>query len=81
MATPRCPHCQHHILEVPPVQKIGGYSYPLNFIQCAKCGSVVGVMPEYDPGVLANQNKTVLADVQTRLTRIEALLAAMQGRP
>lgn len=42
MAKSRCPHCQHTSFELKPAP-VKNSVYQLYFIQCADCGTVIGV--------------------------------------
>ncbi len=79
MSLSKCPSCSsNHFQSMP--QSVPGYNFPLNFIQCSRCGAVVGVMPEYDPGILANQNKAAIAKLEQRLNTIEQYAAEIVNR-
>ena len=49
MALSTCPKCDNHIFELVENSPINS-SFKLNFVQCAKCGTVVGVMEYYNIG-------------------------------
>lgn len=59
MATSSCPKCGNHTFEVKqntPQQS----RYVLLFVQCASCGTVVGVLDYYNIGAqMIQQNKAI----------------------
>lgn len=56
MAQSTCPNaqCKGHSFEIIEYEPIGG-KFKANFIQCASCGTVVGVQEFYNTGVLIHQ--------------------------
>ncbi len=76
MAMSTCPKCGFNTFEAE-VKEIISYAFKLNFIQCASCGCVVGVMPYYDPGHLGHEAEKKLTDLKNMLTRIEQYVAHM----
>jgi len=49
MAQSKCPNpkCQSNSFEAKTVE-MEGYIYGVKFIQCSKCGTVIGVLPFHD---------------------------------
>src|ERR1019366_2075742 len=66
MALPKCGNCNTNGFECV-VAKVHNYTFPVCLIQCTGCGSVLGVMPEYDAGVLAHANQQELLAIKQRL--------------
>ena len=66
MATSKCPKCESIRFELMPHADIEGCRFTLNFIQCASCGAVVGVLPyrstEYLLGKIAKHFGINLSD-------------------
>ena len=59
MATSSCPKCGQHRFEIKENGPSGG-AYKLMFVQCASCGTVVGVQDFYNVGaMLLQQNKAI----------------------
>jgi len=48
MATSRCPKCENPRFELVQNRNVKDSEYILIFIQCTKCGSVVGVTDYYN---------------------------------
>ncbi|EXI92097.1 MAG: hypothetical protein AW12_00840 [Candidatus Accumulibacter sp. BA-94] len=46
MAVSKCPTCSGVSFELKAAERINGARFPPNFVQCASCGAVVGVMEE-----------------------------------
>lgn len=66
MATSSCPKCDSHSFELKS-SPIKGAAVPFNFIQCASCGCVVGLVD-------TNDLVGLLQDVLTRLDDLEDLI-------
>jgi len=47
MAMSSCPKCNNHLFEMVGNTPVGA-QYQLTFVQCAKCGAVVGVMNSHN---------------------------------
>jgi hypothetical protein len=54
------------IKEVTPAQA----NFKQTFVQCTSCGTPVGVIPFYDPGVLAKQNQETLSTIEGKLDHV-----------
>lgn len=54
MATSKCPKCDSVSFETV-AKSIDGSRFKVNFIQCSRCGSVVGVLEYYDIGYLIHR--------------------------
>mgnify|MGYP000058512067 CR=1 FL=1 len=54
MAIPTCTRCNNNQFELKVVTPIGS-EYKVNFIQCNKCGVVIGVLEFYEIGALILQ--------------------------
>ena len=65
MAQSTCSKCGHHVFELRETEPMGS-KYKFYFVQCALCGTVVGVVEYYHVG--------------TRLKRIENLLTPIMQR-
>jgi uncharacterized Zn finger protein len=78
-ALAKCPSCNFTEFENA-VKSVQGYNYQLNFIQCARCGSVMGVLPFYDPGVLAHSNHEEIKRLKATLGHLEMLLTQALSR-
>lgn len=53
MPTSKCPTCSHHSFEMRRATKIVNSKHAYSFVQCAKCGAVVGVTEEpYIPMII-----------------------------
>lgn len=66
MATPKCIACGSTEFKSTEM-KITGYRFPINLIHCNNCGGILGVMPEYDPGVVAQKNGEKLDEIIKKL--------------
>ena len=59
MASSSCPKCGNHTFEMQVVEPHGS-NYKLNFVQCASCGAVVGVLDYFNVGArLAKQDEAL----------------------
>lgn len=56
MAFSKCAKCEHGYFEIKE-NVPSGSNYKLMFVQCSKCGSVVGVLDYYNIGNLVNELK------------------------
>jgi hypothetical protein len=87
MALSRCgnPQCasvgRFHLMEA----NIGGAEYKQYFVQCSMCGTVVGVLPYYDPGITAHDNNELLKKLKedvnglrSDLVQVSAQIAALR---
>jgi hypothetical protein len=54
MATSKCPKCDNKSFELKSA-KIKDCRPDLNFIQCASCGAVIGVLDPYRASILVRQ--------------------------
>ncbi len=59
---PKCPKCENSVF-VCERGKVLDYNFEVNFIQCGKCQTVVGVLPLYDAGFLAHKNDQTLQEL------------------
>lgn len=87
MANTKCGSCGWHQFEVKEASP-NGARYRQTYIQCASCGVPIGVVGSLDPGVISNENRDSLRDLDSnvgqlknslhqidyRLARIEQLL-------
>lgn len=64
MAQSTCIKCGWHNFELME-QSFVGAKYKMFLVQCASCGTPVGVVPFYDPGVTAN----IVSDKVDKLER------------
>lgn len=55
MARSTCVKCGNHQFKVVAQDRVKNSSYKLNFVQCAACGTVVGVMEYYNLGAMINK--------------------------
>jgi len=51
MAVSSCPRCEGSAFESKPAQPAGS-RFKVRFIQCASCGTVVGVLEYFDVGTM-----------------------------
>jgi uncharacterized Zn finger protein len=79
MAQAKCPECKSHTFANELVS-VTGYNYQLNLIKCAYCGYVVGVMPFYDPGILAHKNQQAIEDLKKKVSHIEQMVTHLYNR-
>lgn len=71
MALSVCPKCDWHLFEVMETQPYKS-SVRVNFVQCAKCGAVVGVVDASIEGAIK--------DMQARLQRMEREIEFIESR-
>jgi ribosomal protein L37E len=76
VATTTCAKCGGHAFEAVPLTPLG-QSYRVGVLQCAGCGTGLGVIG--DPNVLTQIEalKTQIAAMHDRLTRIASALARL----
>jgi hypothetical protein len=74
MASSKCPVCTSTSFEGVLQSKVPGYNFKLNFIQCSRCGVVVGVMPFHDPSAVGEQIRKEISDLSSKVTHLELLL-------
>ena len=58
MATSTCPKCTSTAFELKTPERIAGSNYTYDFIQCAGCGTVVGVVDAHHVPSLLQQIAT-----------------------
>jgi uncharacterized C2H2 Zn-finger protein len=51
MALSKCPKCDNHFFEMKEAEPTNS-AYKVNFLQCSRCGAVVGVMDYFSVGTL-----------------------------
>lgn len=54
MSTSKCHKCDHTQFEVVKAN-VTGAERPINFVQCANCGSVIGVWYDYEVLLMMNR--------------------------
>lgn len=74
--TAKCPKCGGVFFENNGDTVVKHYLFKLNFIQCATCSTVVGVIPATDPGVIGKKNRESLTRLEERVAALEGLLRA-----
>ena len=73
MALSRCPNAQcgsvgaFQLFEA----NIASAAYKQYFVQCSRCGTVVAVVPFYDPGVAAHENSELLGKLQQNIATLQ----------
>jgi len=70
MAFSTCGKCEGRYFELVEV-RLTGSMYAYNFIQCSRCGTPVGVVEYLDSGVLLQEQKAQLNQIEKRLQNIE----------
>lgn len=76
MSWPKCPHCESTSFQSE-LREVSGYRYKVNVFHCWKCGNVVGILPFYDPGVLAQDNKKEIGELKRQISHLQAMVAAL----
>jgi len=79
MAYSTCPKCTSTSFEIEEVS-LNKLNYKMLFVQCSKCGAVVSIIPYYDPGVLAKDNQTEIANIKEQLTHVLQALRILQNK-
>jgi len=73
MAQSKCPNtnCQSNSFEAKTVE-IEGYIYGVKFIQCSKCGTVVGVLPFHDTArTVSELSSELFAEIEKLSDKID----------
>jgi hypothetical protein len=66
MASSRCANCEGSLFEM--IQNSPTKSaYKMNFIQCSKCGAVVGVVDYFNVGAMLHKQGEALKAIATKL--------------
>lgn len=68
-----CPRCQHRFFEVRE-ESPSGSNFKLNFVQCASCASVVGVLDYFNIGAMLEKQEAVLDGHAQALQQIDQKL-------
>ena len=66
MAISTCNHCEETEFEIV-LQKPTDSRYTFNFVQCASCGTVVGVLEERNIGSLSNITEAMLRRIAEKV--------------
>ena len=66
MATSTCNHCEETKFELV-LQKPADSKYTFNFVQCASCGTVVGVLEERNIGALSYTTEVMLRRIAEKV--------------
>jgi|GEM_PF-837509 len=78
-----CPRCQQRYFEVRE-ESPNGSNFKLNFVQCASCGSVVGVLDYFNIGAMLEKQEAAIDAQAQALQQIDhklnVLAAALSGR-
>ena len=80
MSNSKCVSCGSTRFENVGDTSVRHYKFKLNFIQCASCGGVVGVLPYHDPGVMGELNKKAIAELKEEVSRLSQLVGALASR-
>ena len=79
MADSACPKCATSNFEAK-VTELAQMNFKTIFIQCADCGTVIGITPYIDAGIVSTANKSLLGLIINQLNGIESKLAQIQQR-
>jgi hypothetical protein len=83
MAASKCGTCNSSAFEIK-VAEPRDSQFKLSFVQCASCGSVAGVMDYrntgHDAALLAKQVKDLGSHIDSRFSRIDAILSQLASR-
>lgn len=71
MATSKCIKCDSSSFEVKPAS-ISGTRFKLYFVQCSRCGGVIGAMEYESNNYLSHQQSKLIEDISKRVKTIEA---------
>lgn len=66
MAATTCGQCKGSTFELV-TQRPTNSQFPINFVQCASCGSVVGVLEEHNAGEVAYKLEGILKKIASKL--------------
>jgi len=77
MARSTCPKCTYNLFEIKEAEPRNS-TYKIIFIQCSRCGAVVGTMTFYYAGVLAKDNQEQLNAIKVQLSNLEQLLSLIR---
>lgn len=55
-------------------QNVSGATFKLVFVQCSSCGTPVGVTTFFDPGIMLNQQKNTLQNLESKINRVDSML-------
>jgi transcription initiation factor IIE alpha subunit len=70
MALSACVKCNGSMFELMEQSPLRG-AHKVQFVQCIKCGTPVGVLEYYDSGALLKKQEATIGDLKQQLTRIE----------
>lgn len=74
MALSVCGKCGHTEFELAE-HVLSGSQFKFNFVQCAHCGTPVGVLDYYNLGTLLKKQEQAMADMARRLETMERRMA------
>jgi len=70
MASSLCPKCENHTFEMVEVEP-GNWRFKIMFVQCTKCGTVVGTMDYFNLSTLIHELKEKVDILDNKLEDIE----------
>ena len=74
MTVSKCLSCNNSSFEVVVKNDIKDSKFKLLFVQCSKCGGVVGVMDYLNIGAINEDIKRKINDIEERLNQIDRRL-------
>lgn len=77
MADSKCSHCGKTSFELKTVEAQDS-RYKHHFIQCGDCGTPFGVLEYHNIGVLFEQQKTILKQLQAFLKNLDDRLSSVE---
>jgi len=80
MAMSKCLKCDNGTFELVIKDRIAGANVKLCFIQCSRCGTVIGTTSYFDPGLTTQQINEKVEKLEGRINDIDYnVRAIMQG--
>lgn len=79
MANTKCGSCGWHQFEVKDASPTGA-RYRQTYIQCSSCGVPIGVVGALDSGVISDENRTSLRDLDSQVGQLKSSLQQIDYR-
>lgn len=71
MAISTCSHCQNHVFELREGE-VSGAHYKVLFVQCAGCGTPIGVMEGFGSAALLKEQAERIKNIEQQILHISS---------
>jgi hypothetical protein len=75
----QCPKCEWTSFECE-TDEVRNYNFKVNLIKCGSCGTVVGIMPYYDPGAVGHETQEMVKKLQSQVNQLAQWVGTLLSR-